>query len=118
MRQKHAPALIFHTPDGIKTLPQPVAVALCHVDPTTVARWQRTRHIPRGYRELLTAAARGHLIPANGTRERDWRGFHFAGDLLTTPDGDTLTPGRLRALLWRERTRTRAAPAGEQLPLL
>lgn len=32
----------------------------------------------------------------------DWRGFRFAGRYLVTPDGDRMTPQRLRGLAWRD----------------
>jgi hypothetical protein len=33
----------------------------------------------------------------------EWRGFQFRGRFLIGPDGDRITPDRLRGLLWRDK---------------
>lgn len=39
----------------------------------------------------------------------DWRGFRFADRYLITPDGDRMTPARLRGLAWRDAMELRRA---------
>ncbi|HJR73606.1 MAG TPA: DUF3653 domain-containing protein [Luteimonas sp.] len=39
----------------------------------------------------------------------EWRGFRFAGRYLVTPDGDRMTPQRLRGLAWRDAMELRRA---------
>lgn len=38
-----------------------------------------------------------------------WAGWRFSGRLLVSPDGDRITPERLRGLLWRDAQEQRAA---------
>lgn len=39
----------------------------------------------------------------------EWLGFRFAGRWLIGPDGDRITPDRLRGLLWRDAMELRRA---------
>lgn len=39
----------------------------------------------------------------------DWRGFRIRGRYLIGPDGDRMTPERLRGLLWRDYLELRRA---------
>lgn len=36
-----------------------------------------------------------------------WRGWRLAGRMLVSPDGDRISPERLRGLLWREKQEKR-----------
>ena len=36
-----------------------------------------------------------------------WAGWRFAGQVLVSPDGDRITPERLRGILWRETSEAR-----------
>lgn len=36
-----------------------------------------------------------------------WPGWRFSGDKLVSPDGDRITPERLRGLLWRQASEAR-----------
>lgn len=39
----------------------------------------------------------------------DWHGWRFAGRFLVSPDGDRMTPERLRGLCWRDLLELRRA---------
>lgn len=39
----------------------------------------------------------------------DWNGWRFAGRFLVSPDGDRMTPERLRGLCWRDQLELRRA---------
>ncbi len=39
----------------------------------------------------------------------DWNGWRFAGRFLVSPDGDRMTPERLRGLCWRDYLELRRA---------
>lgn len=38
-----------------------------------------------------------------------WPGWRFSGDRLVSPDGDRITPERLRGILWRQASEARLA---------
>ena len=47
--------------------------------------------------------------PVLWTDDTEWHGFRFAGRWLVGPDGDRMTPHRLRGLLWRDAMELRRA---------
>ncbi len=42
-----------------------------------------------------------NIVPLHG----DWAGWRMAGRCLVSPDGDRISPERLRGVLWRESCR-------------
>ena len=44
----------------------------------------------------------------------EWSGWRLSGRWLVSPEGDRITPERLRGILWREQLRTRRLRAGQQ----
>jgi len=55
-------------------------------------------------------------VNAQGEMPGDWAGWRLAGRFLVSPDGDRISPGRLRGLLFQEYCRERLQKA--QQPVL
>lgn len=59
---------------------------------------------PRGIANSCASALYEWRVNGRGPLGGDhWRGWRLAGRVLVSPDGDRISPERLRGLLWRER---------------
>lgn len=108
-KRNFAPPL---SPDALRTLlhegPFPVgearALALLHINRTTLGRWLSGQvKVPHSAALVLRQVAEG--IPPGGTDA--WRGFAWEGDALVTPAGERLTAREIDGLHWqRQYTRS------------
>jgi transcriptional regulator with XRE-family HTH domain len=61
------------------------------VDPSTVRRWKRGARKPPPYALALIGGDLGCFSPK-------WRGWHFKGDILLSPEELAFTPGDVRSV--------------------
>ena len=94
------------TPDDLREaryrnqrgLTREIAAAVCGVDITTYRRWERGRaRIPFSANRELALDGAGELPATAGTT---WDGWLFVRGVLVSPEGETFTPGAVRALWW------------------
>ena len=69
-------------------LPHPEAAKLLHVSLRTLQNWLSGRHEVPYAAYKLVRLLRYMELPGDG-----WKGWHFAGGLLVTPEGRTIGPG-------------------------
>lgn len=92
-----AVAMEWNLSELIYGIPAERVAEICQVALKTARRWKATRSIPASRRQCLLLALDGDLGAITGT----WAGFKLLHGELVTPEGDTLTPGDVRAISYR-----------------